>query len=146
MQRELNSSIGPAWTSEANGYNLLSEHQLLRHGISVVKVSGGALYLEDAAGVRFPITTSGTQFIVYVAHRIVTSGSPQPRPFILDGGCFSHVVGSSDAGVLAAGGGSQCVSVGSFTPGSREDLFGGGALAYGTRTGFGEHRRQRSLP
>ena len=32
MQRELNSSIGPAWTSEANGYNLLSEHQLLRSG------------------------------------------------------------------------------------------------------------------
>ena len=67
----------------------------------MVKVSGGALYLEDAAGVRFPITTSGTQFIVFVAHRIVVSGSPQPRKFILDGGCFSHVVGSSDAGVLA---------------------------------------------
>ena len=33
------------------------------------------------------------------------SGSPEgggeARPFILDGGCFSHVVGSSDAGVLA---------------------------------------------
>jgi hypothetical protein len=126
VQRNINSSIGPAWTSEDNGHNLLSEHQLLRHGISVVKVSGGALYLEDAAGVRYPISTSGTQFIVDVAHRTRASGSLQPRRFILDGGCFSYVVGSSDAGVLAAGGGSQCVSVGlDFTPGSREDLFGG---------------------
>ena len=40
IQRNLNSSIGPAWTSEANGYDLLSEHQLLRHGIYVMKVSG----------------------------------------------------------------------------------------------------------
>ena len=35
----MNADLGPSWTNEDCGYNLLSEYQLLRYGISVLKVT-----------------------------------------------------------------------------------------------------------
>ena len=61
----INVDLGPSWTNEECGYNLLSEYQLLRYGISVLKVAskdGLQLYLQDVNGRKFPIESTGSQF------------------------------------------------------------------------------------
>ena len=61
----MNADLGPSWTNEECGYNLLSEYQLLRYGISVLKVASKdslQLCLQDAKGRKFPINSAGTQF------------------------------------------------------------------------------------
>ena len=47
--------------------------------------------------------------------------------FILDGGAFGHVLSAKDAAAMGGGRGTECVSVGSFSPGAREELVGGAA-------------------
>ena len=54
----MNADLGPSWANEECGYNRLSEYQLLRYGISVLKVAsknGLQLYLQDTNGRKFPI-------------------------------------------------------------------------------------------
>ena len=106
---------------------MLSEYQLLRYGISVLKVASKnslQLYLQDAKGRKFPINSAGTQFRIkartYLADEIFAEAD-----FILDGGAFGHVLSAKDAAAMGGGRGTECVSVGSFSPGAREELVGG---------------------
>ena len=73
----MNADLGPSWTNEECGYNLLSEYQLLRYGISVLKVAskdGLQLYLQDIKGRKFPIDSTGNQFRIR-ARTYLTDGT-----------------------------------------------------------------------
>ena len=125
----MNADLGPSWTNEECGYNLLSEYQLLRYGISVLKVAskgGLQLYLQDIKGRKFPIDSAGSQFRIG-AHTYLADGTFAEADFILDGGAFGHVLSAKDAAAMGGGRGTECVSVGSFSPGAREELVGGAA-------------------
>ena len=122
----MNADLGPSWTKRS-GYNLLSEYQLLRYGISVLKVAsknGLQLYLQDIKGRKFPIDSTGNQFRIR-ARTYLTDGTFAEADFILDGGAFGHVLSAKDAAAMGGGRGTECVSVGSFSPRAREELVGG---------------------
>jgi hypothetical protein len=143
----LNSSLGSSWSSERCQFNLLSEYQLLKYGLSVHKVAGGELYLSDQDGMKYPIRVSGTQFMIRVHHReaLVDRGGSDPGiDFIIDSGAFGHIMRLDDANKLRGGGGTQCVSVGSFAPGSRDDLFGGDAWYACFKDEHGEWRAPKT--
>ena len=123
----MNADLGPSWTNEECGYNLLSEYQLLRYGISVLKVASKdslQLCLQDAKGRKFPINSAGTQFRIK-ARTYLADETFAEADFILDGGAFGHVLSAKDAAAMGGGRGTECVSVGSFSPGAREELVGG---------------------
>ena len=116
----MNADLGPSWTNEECGYNLLSEYQLLRYGISVLKVASKdslQLCLQDAKGRKFPINSAGTQFRIK-ARTYLADETFAEADFILDGGAFGHVLSAKDAAAMGGGRGTECVSVGSFSGGA----------------------------
>ena len=121
-----NGDVGPSWTSDENTFNLLSESQLYRFGVSVVKSSreeDAGLYLEDIAGQRFPFRMEGNHFRVDVG--FAKGGKVESASFIIDGGCPHHLIKSEDAERLQGGSGDMELTLGSFSKGCRHEVHGG---------------------
>ena len=104
-----NSELGRLWSSD-NDQNLLSEYQLERYGIGIVKLAGGK-FLRDHAGRRFPLRVVNSKYVIPVG-RYDSSGTLRTATFIVDGGSPFHIVSSADADRIGfqPGGGNLSVS------------------------------------
>ena len=118
-----NSEIGRLWSSERD-MNLMSEYQLERYGIGIIKTSSGK-FLSDHHGTRFPLHVINSKYVIPVG-RYDSSGRLHTTTFIVDGGSPFHIVSTADADRIGFEPGGGHLSVSGFG-GSTTDLTGGGS-------------------
>ena len=104
-----NSEIGRLWSSEHH-LNLISEYQLERYGIGIVKTNT-AKFLCDRDGTQFPLHVVNSKYVIPVG-RYSSSGRFHTATFIVDGGSPFHIVSAADSARIGfqPGGGNVCVS------------------------------------
>ena len=117
-----NSEIGRLWSSERD-MNLMSEYQLERYGIGIIKTSSGK-FLSDHHGNRFPLHVVNSKYVIPVG-RYDSSGRLHTTTFIVDGGSPFHIVSAADSARIGFEPGGGNMSVSGFG-GSTTDLTGGG--------------------
>ena len=116
-----NSELGRLWSSD-NDQNLLSEYQLERYGIGIVKLAGGK-FLCDHTGRRFPLRVVNSKYVIPVG-RYDSYGTLRTVTFIVDSGSPFHIVSSADADRIGFQPGGGNLSVSGFG-GSATNLTGG---------------------
>ena len=104
--------------------NLMSEYQLERYGIGIIKTSSGK-FLSDHHGTRFPLHVINSKYVIPVG-RYDSSGRLHTTTFIVDGGSPFHIVSTADADRIGFEPGGGHLSVSGFG-GSTTDLTGGGS-------------------
>ena len=90
--------------------NLMSEYQLERYGIGIIKTSSGK-FLSDHLGNRFPLHVVNSYYVIPVG-RYDSSGRLHTTTFIVDGGSPFHIVSAADSARIGfePGGGNMSVS------------------------------------
>ena len=90
-----NAELGRLWVTD-NNLNILSEHQLMLHGIDIIKKCDGSLVLTDRSGRHYPFRVVNTKFIITIG-KYDNAGTLQTVDFIIDGACPFNIISEDNA-------------------------------------------------
>ena len=90
-----NAELGRLWVTD-NNINILSEHQLMSHGVDIIKKCDGSLVLSDRSDRQYPFRVVNTKFVITVG-KYDNAGTLQTVDFIIDGACPFNIISEDNA-------------------------------------------------